>query len=368
MTGLRCVCLWLIGGVALSACDRPPTRIELELVADGEWTIADDADGRVLLRQQRTHNRSARGRPAEPVVAVLRDSLESAELQTLTLPAGASVIEIVRATARADTFYFAGSGVSPFTRSPADAHLYLFEHENGIWVFKTPASLNKLTLDDGLDSLRSLQREGEVILYWATAPMWSGAGEFISFLTNRHGLGGRSAQGIWVVQTRTGIQKDLLSPANASLHTDGVFGEEFVFSSSTEPGVHGVHPGTSATRRYSDGYLVGFHPAGKAMLVNAGARHVLFRGEQRDTLPAPPRGQIYTSHAHFSPTGERLAIFSTDQQGAYVLHVFDASMQRLSMPVPGGPSYGPRWISEESLLLAATRPRESTRTYRAQLR
>ncbi|HEY0671933.1 MAG TPA: hypothetical protein VGD27_06690 [Longimicrobiales bacterium] len=360
--------MWLIAAVAVGACDRPPTRIELELLAEGEWTIADDAHGRVLLRQQRTHNRPARGRPAEPVVAMLRDSLESAELQTLALPAGASVIEIVRAIAGADTFYFAGSGVSPFTRSPADPRLYLFEYENGIWVFNAPTGLNKLTLDDGLDSLRSLQREGEVILYWATAPMWSGDGEFISFLTNRHGLRAPSAQGIWVVQARTGTQKELLIPPNASLHTDGVFGEEFVFSSNTEPGVHGVHPRTSATRKYSDGYLVGFHPAGKAMLVNAGERHVLFRGEQRDTLPVPPRGQIYTSHAHFSPAGERLAIFSTDQQGAYELHVFDASMQRLSIAVPGGPSYGPRWISEDNLLLAATRPRESTRTYRAHLR
>jgi hypothetical protein len=359
----------MLSALLLSGCEREPTQLSLEVVAEGEWMIADGTGERVLLRQLRTDNHAQRGNAGELRVAVLGDSLLPAELQVLQLPAGPGTVQVVRAINNADSFYFAGTGLSPFTRSPTDPKLYLFEHENAIWVFRAPASVHKLSLDDGIDALRAQQREGRSILYWATAPVWSSDGEIISFLTNRHGMHpGGNAQGIWVIHTGTGINKQLLTPARASLHTDAVLGEEFLFSSNVQPGVQGVHARTGATRFISAGYVMGFDPAGRAVLINDEARYLRVRPHATDTLPAPPRGHVYSSHAYFSPSARRLAVFSTDQQGDYVLHVFADDLQRLSMPVPGGPSYGPRWLAEDALLLVAQRPRAGSVTYRVHLR
>ena len=114
--------------------------------------------------------------------------------------------------------------------------------------------------------------------------------------------------------------------------------------------------------------MVGFDTAGRAVLINNHGRYFLTRPQSTDTLPPVARGHAYSSHAHFSPSARRLAIFSTDQQGGHELHVFVEGLHHLSIPVPGGPSYGPRWLSEDALLLAAQRPRAGSITYRVHVR
>jgi hypothetical protein len=103
------------------------------------------------------------------------------------------------------------------------------------------------------------------------------------------------------------------------------------------------------------------------MLINENGTVIVFRGESRDTLPALPRGHVYAS-AQFSPSGERLAFFSTDQKGSYTVHVYLKADRSLAVPVPGGPSYGPAWTSDDALVFTASEPRATLVTYRLMLR
>jgi hypothetical protein len=360
-----CVLLLLLG------CSRAPNRLEIAPLAEGEWTIVDATRGRALLRKMPRARLAAgrRAEPADPVVALLRDTLVPVTPQMLDLPAGRARVRIARVTSGQTDFHFVPDGRPRLTRSPANPDLYAFEHEDAIWVFRSSdRSLSKLTRDIGLDSLRAMQREGEVILYWSVDPMWSANGDFIAFITNRDFVrAGRRGQAIRVVHSVTAIEKDIFNVPGVSVHTDGVFHEEFVFSSSRTPGVFGVQPDSESLRKHSDGFLLSSHPGGKAMLINENGHGVIVRPESRDTLPRLPTGHVYSA-AQFSPSGERLAAYSTDQQGGYTLHVHSGRGHTLSIAVPGGPSSGPAWVTDNEIILTAAQPRAEYITYRVRLR
>ena len=358
--------LWLLG-FALAACS--PDRIEIESLAGGEWHVLDATSPRPVLMQAPS-SRVTRGgaAPAGNALRVLTDTLQPVTAETVSVTISGDVLTLTRVIVGKHEVWFATNGMPRMTRSPADPSLYAFEYEDAIWVWKASGrTMNKLTLDAGLDSLRALQVEGEVILYWTADPMWSGDGAFIAFLTNRDGLRSRNAsQGIRVVQTGTGIEKDIFNRNSVSAHTDGVLGEEFVFSSSGEAGVLAVHPRTNVVRKLAAGYVMGFHASGRGLVVHNDHATEVIHGAARDTLPAPATGFEHTGHAHFSPSGERVAIFATNERGGYQLHIYNVRKRRMLVAdVMGGPSYGPVWANDKSLIFAAAGPNQPLVTYRA---
>ena len=356
----------------LTAC--APDRIEITPLAEGEWMVLDaTSSSAVLLQMGSTARASARGgaRSGGPVIQVLRDTLEPATTQALSARVGANTLQLTRVQTGDGDFYFNPAGTPRLIRSPAQSHLYAFEHEDAIWVWKaSDSTMNKLSLDDGLPALRARQREGEVILYWTADPMWTGDGAFISYHTNRTGVATSTAtQGIRVIQTGTGVEKTIYDSIGTSVHIDGVHGEELVFSSSSAPGVFAVHPRTAATRAVAPGYVMGSHPGGRGLVVNQNGQLSVITSEGIDSLPAPSSQFVYTSHAHFSPSGKRVAVFSTDERGTYALHVYDIERERMfTAAIAGGPSYGPVWASDATVIFAAARPSSPLLTYRADMR
>ena len=341
-----------------ATCTRAPTRLEVRPLAAGEWIVLDRSERGALL--QLNHTRA-------PDIRMFTDRLVPVVTDTFSLHAGETIIPLLRVTG--GVFYTTLPGGPRLQRSPTDAQLYAFEHEDAIWVFRAPGSMTRLTRDDGLDSLRAKQREGEVILYWTVNPVWSGDGRFISFLSNREAVrAGTRGQSIWIVDPDRGAQRALYAAPHISAHVDGVFGEAFVFSSSGAPGVFSVHPRSRTVTRLGDGYVMGGHESGDALLLNQEGRLVLLHGSRTDTLPDPPAGHVWSTRASFSPTAERLALFSTDQAGGYVLHVLDAKGAVVpSFPLSAPPSYGPAWTTEESLIFTISE-RGSLQTFVAQLR
>ena len=217
--------------------------------------------------------------------------------------------------------------------------------------------------------MRARQREGAVILYWSANPVWSGDGKFISFLSNREAIrGGRAGQSIWVIEAVTNSQRALYDRPRESAHVDAVLGEQFVFTSSVTPGVFSIHPRTGKVTRLGDGYVMAGQPRGAALLLNNNGTLVLLAGCTADTMPDPPAGHVWSTRAAISPTGERIALFSTDQAGRYTLHVLGADGSAiLPYPLPAPPSYGPAWATESSLIFTVS-TRGTLQTLRAELR
>ena len=61
--------------------------------------------------------------------------------------------------------------------SPVDPDMYIFAEANALWAFSSAAGVRRLTAERAgvfdYATLAQRQREGEVILYWAAAPLWS---------------------------------------------------------------------------------------------------------------------------------------------------------------------------------------------------
>jgi hypothetical protein len=349
--------------VLLGAC--APERIVITTLAEGEWIVLDaTSQPAILLHQSRASARLA----ITPQIGALRDSIITVAHETFSSRIGQDEIQLTRTWVADREVFHAALRAPDLIRSPADPDLYLTEYKDGIWIWKAShRSWNQLSLDHGLDSLRAQQREGEVILYWTSGPVWSGDGQFIGFMTNRTGVRtGTATQGIRVVQAGTGIEKTIYDSVGVSVHIDGVLGEEFVFSSSAAPGSFAVHPRTGVVRKLADGYVMGFHPGGKGIVVNQDGQLTLYRADDRQALPPPDSGFTYTSHAFFSPNGKRMAVFATDGRGTYSLHVYDRHANRvLRAPVAAGPSYGPAWASDATIIFAAARASSPILTYRA---
>ena len=351
-----------------AACTRAPSELQVTPLAEGEWIVAGHAGTLAILQQTRDMQpRAGRGAPDQlPRFATLRDSLTPLPIDTFTVHAGATAIAVVRIGAGA--FYAASTGQPRLLPSPTDTLLYAIEQMDGIWVFKAPDEMHKLTLDDDRDTLVTRQREGAVILYWSARPVWSADGQFIAFLTNREAVRARTrGQSMWVIDAYTGIQGPLVSTPERSVSTEGVLGDEFVFISDGEPGVFAVHPRTRAVRKLGDGYVLAGHARGRALLLNENGRLRLLKGDEVIDLPAPPTGYVWSTQAAISPSGERVAVLSTDQAGVYMLHVMNGARALPPFRLQAPPSQGPSWLDDESLIFSV-QERGALRTYRARLR
>ncbi len=342
-------------GAAALACQRVPTHLEVSRLADGEWIVLGHSDDGAIVRLSRDLDR----------FGVVTDRLVPATKETFSIRVGSNDISLARING--GQYYASLDGQPQLRRSPADRALYAFEHEDAIWVFKTPGSINKLTLDADLDTLRTRQREGQVILYWSVDPLWSGDGKFIAFLSNREAVrAGQRGQSIWMIDAYTGVSRALYDSAGVSVHTEGALGDEFVFISDRDPGVLAVDPRTRQIRKVGDGYVLASHRRGSSLVLNDNGRLEFVRDAERDWLPSPPAGHVWSTHGSISPDGERVALFSTDQAGVYMLHVLGGpAIPGFTLPAP--PSQGPAWVSDNALIFSV-QPRGQPQTWRAVIR
>ena len=361
--------LFVLIALTALACTRP-AAIEITPVAAGEWQVLTSRDDGALLRRiERGGSRTSRA-SALPQLALLGDTMRTVQTDTFSVVAGKSSITL--ANVDHGRFFFSLAGPQ-LIQSPANEELYALEHEHAVWVFKSrERTMNKLTLDDGLDSLLAKQREGEVILYWAANPMWTGDGEFISFLTNRHAVrAGVRGQQMWVVHTMTGIENDLFVAPGVNTHNDGVFEDDIVMSSDRAPGVFIISPRDSSATRISGGYLVAYDKRGRAILVNEdGQLKLLRRGEEEfEMLPALPPGLAWTPTAAISPSGQRVAAYATNDNGRYVVYIYDSRRKDVvSADLPAPPIAHPVWISDRDFVFSAQTPRTEPQLYRVRVR
>ena len=360
---------YLLIALSALACARAPSRIEIAPVADGEWHVLHTRDDGALLRYVERGGRRERGSVVEPRLAVFSDTLRPVRFDTFSLAAGKSSVHL--ANVDNGRFFFAPNGPQ-LIPSPKNEEVYAFEHEHGIWVFKSrERSVNRLTSDAGLDSLLAKQREGEVILYWASNPLWTGDGDFISFVTNRAAVrAGVRGQQLWVVNSNTGIENDLFVAPGVNAHNDGVFEDDIVMSSDRAPGIYIVSPRDSSAARISDGYLVTYEKHGNGILVNDNGQLLLFMGgeEQPERIPAPAPGLTWTPTASISRAGRRVAVYATDGSSKYILYVFTVGKPAMvSSELPGLPVTPPVWISDRDMIFTAAALRAEPKTYRARV-
>jgi hypothetical protein len=243
--------------------------------------------------------------------------------------------------------------------SPVDPGAALVERDHRIWLRDRSGRLRQLTADTTGEhrfaELFARQREGEVILYWATVPMWSPDGRLVAYVTNRGSvLAGTPGQAVWVVDPATGVERPLLSTPGKSYRHAGWLGEELLFFGDAAPGVWAVDPGSAAQRFVSDGYVSATTGDGSAVAITRGDTVVvLSRGVETD-LPAPPPGFRYASDAEFSPDGQRLAIALSDGRGGSQVRVFEMSSRRsatLAYPDSLSATHRPTWRDADHLQL-----------------
>jgi hypothetical protein len=360
----RLVLLAVVGVTA--NCDRA-TRLDIQPLADGEWIIVHASERGGFLRKTRDMQPRRERQPFAmlPEFVWLGDTLTPVRADTFSLAVGATRISFVRL--QRGEFFASLTGQPVLQRSPVDSQLYAFEHDDAIWVLKAPDTLHKLTLDYDLDTLRTRQREGAVILYWSVNPVWSGDGKFIAFNSNRESVRtGAPGQSLWIIDAYTGVQRPVYDIAGESVHVEGAFGEEFVFISNQRSGVFAVHPRTRAVRKLGDGYVLARHPRGAAILLNNNGALTLLRGDARHELTHPPAGEVWSTQAAIAPSGHLVAIYSTDQAGSYTLNILGANTIT-PIKLPALPSHGPAWFDDRTIIFSV-QERGNLRTYRAVLR
>lgn len=243
--------------------------------------------------------------------------------------------------------------------SPVDPGTTLVERDHRIWLRDRSGRLRQLTADTTgehrFGELFARQREGEVILYWATVPMWSPDGRLVAYVTNRESVrAGTRGQAEWVVDLATGAERPVLSTPGRSYRHAGWLGQELLFFGDAAPGVWAVDPGSGVQRFVSDGYVSATTREGSAVAITRGDTVVvLSRGVETD-LPPPPPGFRYASDAEFSPDGQRLAIALSDGRGGSQVRVFEMSSRRsatLAYPDSLSPTHRPTWRDADHLQL-----------------
>lgn len=355
----------------LTACSQPPRALELSLAGEGEWIVRGVGEnGVVVMQMQRDAAPTARRQAPAPRIGLMRDTIESIEAQVLQLKLDTASLDVMRA----DGLYFSIAGPQ-LVRSPVDGNRYVVEYADAIWLFAAPDTVIKLTSDDDVAELRSRQREGEIILYWSTNPLWSADGRHVAFLTNRESVrGGTETQSIWVIDVERRQHSPLVVLPSAAAHTEGVFGDEFLYTSSSTTGVLAVNPRTANSRRLSEGLLLAWHPRGEAVAIAAGdseARDIWIFGWRFDALRLATPGErlTWSTQSHFSPSGDRFAVVATDDAGFYRLYVFmEETRTSLSVDLPGGPTTQPFWTSESTLIFSSAKAGEAVRTWAVRLK
>lgn len=355
----------------LTACSEAPRALELSIAGNGEWIVRGAGQHGVVVMQMRSDAApDARARPRVPRIGLMRDTIESIETQAIQLKLDTATLDVTRA----DGLYFAVTGPQ-LLRSPTDSNRYVVEYADAIWLFAAPDTVIKLTKDEDVAELRGRQREGEVILYWSTDPLWSADGRHVAFITNRESVrGGTETQSIWVIDVDKREQAPLVVLPSAAARTQGVLGENFLYTSTHVSGILAVNPVTAESRELSRGFVLSAHARGKAAAIaidEPDGRAVWVHGWRSDALRLSSPGEqlTWSTQAQFSPSGDRFAVVATDDAGFYRLYVFlESPSTPLSVDIPGGPTTGPFWVSESRLIFSSSKAGEPIRTWAVQVK
>lgn len=261
----------------------------------------------------------------------------------------------------------AASGTPSLSQSPVDAGTSLVERDHRIWLRDATGRQRQLTADTTGEhrfaELFARQREGEVILYWATVPLWSPDGKLVAYVTNRESVrAGTQGQAVWIADIATGAERPLLSTPGKAYRHAGWLGGELLFFGDAAPGVWAVDPRSGVQRAVSDGYVTATTRDGSAVAITRGDSVVVLSRGVETGLPAPPPGFRYASDAEFSPNGQRLAIALSDGRGGSQVRVFETASGRsatLAYPDSLSPTHRPTWRDGDhvQLIVQAWRPR-----------
>ena len=375
--------VWIVAVALCTGCarsgDAPDTGAEStttpELLAEGTWSLVWQEGARgLLVRDRRVATptpRPARRTAALPEVALYEngcfEQLTDAELVPLTLPGippeRATTLTIARVRLDAGEIYFTapGQGVD-LHRSPVRPDLYVFEAANRLWMLGPATGARQLTADRAGDldfaELAARQREGEVILYWATTPVWSPDARFVAYITSREAVAdGAAGQAVWLIDVASGQERPLLQERGQSFRPVGWLGEELVYTGSV-PGVWTVHPATGVRRQLALAVEMDVADNGSAVAVAAGApeettARVISTGADV-TIPPPPAGYTYAAQAQFSPNARRLLLLATARQGQdrqFLTFDWQRRELRILAAPPAPPVTWPTWLDDGTILL-----------------
>ena len=341
----------------------------------GQWTVVARRDGTAVLALHPT-SAAARQRAAAPADPASLDIVihaaggpprtARAELISLELPGlpldPMRPLRVGRVAIGSHDIYFTAPGWAPvLLPSPTDPNLYLFEEANALWAFRPGEPVRRLTAERSGEfdraQLAARQREGEVILYWATSPVWSPDGRTIAYVTNRQAVArAESGQAVWLLDPATGREQPLLNERGESFRPIGWLGGELLFTGP--PGVGAVDPSSGARRQLAFGLEIAIAADGSAVALADNVPHatriqVLSAGAAR-TVPAPPSGLGYAAQAVFSPSARRLLVLATAPDGRerryFIFERESAGLTTVRLP-DGSAVDWPSWLDDDTLLV-----------------
>jgi hypothetical protein len=201
--------------------------------------------------------------------------------------------------------------------------LVVTEERDGLWARDSAGDPRRLTaLRVGgfhYDSLAALQREGEVILYWAAAPAISPDGRLLAYATNREAVAaGERGQSIWLLDLASGSERALLYRRAHSYRPVGWFDDDVVYIGD-EPGVWTVDVQSGATRQLAAAMELAVADDGSAIAIAHGVPDsvrvsVRTRIEHLD-VPAPPAGFEWLAQGSFSADARTLRLEAAADSG-----------------------------------------------------
>lgn len=363
----------LLLALSVAACDgaAPPRPAgAVDTLPRGPWVLAARGAGSALL--------VAAEEPAGGRVPVLEwrpaggpFRTEAAAILRVTLPGGAGrdLLRVGRGRVGGDVVLFGlPRGGPPLLPLEDGGPTYVLEAAGTLWTVSAAGEARRLVADSvgpyRRQRLEALQREGEVILYWAAVPVVAPGGELVAFVTNRESVarGEVAGQSIWVVEPPSGTGRPLVSRPRASYRPEGWLGDELVFIGSFR-GVRAVHPDDRSIRQLSEGTLVAVSPDGSALAVTHGVPdstrlEVLLEGRWLDA--SPPPGTVFAPQATFAPDGSRLLVQASTRDGrirAFGVLLLDESPTTLHwIDLPAPPTAldaWPVWLDGRTILATA---------------
>jgi hypothetical protein len=362
---------------SLAAAPAPPCPTESAgtRLAPGHWTVvARHAGSAVLAEHPAAVGRAGDRRPqTEPtsltVMIHSRDEpprTATAALVPLQLPGVAAErtrpLRVGRVRIGGRDIYFTPPGwAPPLLPSPADPNVYAFGEADALWLFRPGQDVRRLTAERTGEydraQLATLQREGQVILYWASDPVWSPDGRTVAYVTNREAVA-RTAPGqaVWLLDLESRRERPLLSDPGESFSPIGWLGRELLFTGP--PGVGAVDPRTEARRQVAFGLEIAVADDGSALAVADNVPHAtrvqVLSGSGSQPVPAAPAGSSYAAQAVFSPGGGRLLLLATTPDGRLRRHfIFEratGALTPVSLPA-GTPGDWPAWLDDDTLLV-----------------
>ena len=219
------------------------------------------------------------------------------------------------------------------------AALDISEERDGLWLTDSTGRRERLTalhvVGYAYGELATRQREGEVILYWAAAPVPDPRGRLIAYASNREAVANDTAgQSIWLLDRESGEERALLSVLGRSFRPVGWLDGDVVYIGD-EPGVWALDPRIGDARRLAAGTWIASSPDGSALVVAEDvpedpALSVLTSGRSV-RIPRAAEGSVYLPQATFE-NGSLLLEATADSgytRARFRFDIADGSLSRI---------------------------------------